>query len=110
MTPSTPQPPITLLGQCMARAWYAMPMTTTIDKAGRVVIPAEMRKRLGLTAGAELEMVIEGFSLRLVRAVAGPQLVRRGQRLVARPQASEGERTEIDIARLIDEERERWPG
>jgi antitoxin PrlF len=85
-------------------------MTTTIDKAGRVVIPAEVRKRLGLTAGAELEMVIEGFSLRLVRAVAGPQLVRRGQRLVARPQASEGERAEIDIARLIDEERERWPG
>jgi antitoxin PrlF len=85
-------------------------MITTIDKAGRVVIPAEMRKRLGLTAGAELEMVIEGFSIRLVRAVPGPELVRRGERLVARPQAAERERTEIDVARLIDEERDRWPG
>jgi antitoxin PrlF len=94
----------------MVVAWYATPMTTTIDKAGRVVIPAEVRKRLGLTAGAELEMVIEGFSIRLVRAVAGPQLVRRGERLVARPQAAEGERTEVDVARLIDEERDRWPG
>ena len=47
-------------------------MTTTLDKAGCVVIPAEVRKRLGLTAGTELEMVIEGFALRLVRAVAGP--------------------------------------
>jgi len=85
-------------------------MTTTIDKAGRVIIPADVRKRLGLTAGTELDMVIEGFAIRLVRAVAGPQLVRRGKRLVARPQAAEGERIEVDVARLIEEERDRWPG
>jgi AbrB family looped-hinge helix DNA binding protein len=85
-------------------------MLTTIDKAGRVVIPAEVRKRLGLNAGTELEMVIEGFAIHLVRAVAGPQLVRRGDRLVARPQAAEGERTEVDVARLIEQERDRWPG
>jgi AbrB family looped-hinge helix DNA binding protein len=85
-------------------------MTTTIDKAGRVVIPAEVRKRLGLIAGTELEMAIEGFTIRLVRAVAGPQLVRRAGRLVARPQVVEGERAEVDVARLIEEERDRWPG
>jgi AbrB family looped-hinge helix DNA binding protein len=85
-------------------------MTTTIDKAGRVVIPVEVRKRLGLTAGTELEMVVEGFAIRLVRAVSGPQLVRRGKRLVARPQAAEGERIDVDVARLIEEERDRWPG
>ena len=94
----------------MATAWYPVPMMTTIDKAGRVVIPADVRKRLGLTAGTELEMVIEGFALRLVRAVAGPQLVRRGERLIAHPRAAEGQRTEIDVARLIEEERDRWPG
>lgn len=85
-------------------------MTMTIDKAGRVVIPVQVRKRLGLTAGTELEMVIEGFAIRLVRSVAGPQIVRRGKRLVARPRAAEGERIEIDVARLIEEERDRWPG
>ena len=85
-------------------------MTTTIDKAGRVIIPADVRKRLGLTAGTELEMVVEGFAIRLVRAVAGPQLIRRGKRLVAQPRAAEGERIEIDVARLIEEERDRWPG
>jgi antitoxin PrlF len=85
-------------------------MTTTIDKAGRVVIPAEVRKRLGLTAGTELEMVVEGFAIRLVRAMPGPQLVRRGKRLVARPQAAEGERIDVDVARLIEEERDRWAG
>lgn len=85
-------------------------MTTTIDKAGRVIIPAEVRKRLGFTSGTELEMVVEGFAIRLVRAVAGPQLVRRGKRLVARPRAAEGERIEVDVTRLIEEERDRWPG
>lgn len=84
-------------------------MTVTIDKAGRVVIPAEVRKRLGLTAGTEVELLIEGFALRLVRAVDGPRLVRRGERLIARPQAAEGQRTEIDVARLIEEERDQWP-
>ena len=84
-------------------------MKTTIDKAGRVVIPAEVRKRLGFTAGTELEMVIEGFALRLVRVVAGPQLVRRGKRLVALPRAAEGQRIEVDVARLIEKERDRRP-
>jgi AbrB family looped-hinge helix DNA binding protein len=85
-------------------------MVTTIDKAGRVVIPAEVRKRLGLAAGTELELAVEGFSIRLARAVAGPELVRRGERLVARPRMAEGERPQIDVARLIEEERDRWPG
>lgn len=84
-------------------------MTTTIDKAGRVIIPAEVRKKLGLTAGTELEMVVEGFAIRLVRSVAGPEIVRRGRRLVVRPRVAEGERTEVSVARLIEEERERWP-
>jgi antitoxin PrlF len=95
-------------GRGGARAWYALPTITTIDKAGRVVIPAEVRKRLGLAAGTELEMMIEGFAIRLVRSAAGPELVRRGKRLVIRPRAAEGERTKIDLARLIDEERDRW--
>jgi antitoxin PrlF len=85
-------------------------MITTIDKAGRVVIPAEVRKRLGFNPGTELEMAVEGFAIRLVRAVAGPELVRRGERLVARPRVAEGERAEVDVARLIEEERDLWPG
>ena len=84
-------------------------MKATIDRAGRVVIPSEVRKRLGLSAGTELEVVIDGFALRLVRAVAGPEVVRRGKRLVARPRAGEAERVEIDVAKLIEEERDRWP-
>jgi antitoxin PrlF len=85
-------------------------MIATIDKAGRVVIPAQVRKRLGLTAGTELELVIEGFAIRLVRAAAGPELIRRGQRLIARPRVGQRARAEVDVAKLIEEERDRWPG
>ena len=84
-------------------------MIATMDRAGRVVIPAEVRRRLGLTAGTELELVIEGFAIRLVRSVPGPEVVRRGKRLVARPRTGEAERVEIDVAKLIEEERNRWP-
>lgn len=83
-------------------------MMATIDRAGRVVIPAEVRKRLGLTPGTELRLEIEGFAIRLVRAVAGPELSERGGRLVARPRTAEADRVEIDVAKLIEEERDRW--
>ncbi|MBI4614589.1 MAG: AbrB/MazE/SpoVT family DNA-binding domain-containing protein [Planctomycetes bacterium] len=85
-------------------------MKTTIDKAGRVVIPARIRKRLGLDPGTEIAILVDDFSLRLVRAVPGPQLARRGKRLVARPTAKDGDRSRIDLAQVIEEERIRWPG
>lgn len=85
-------------------------MTTTMDEAGRVVIPADVQEQLGLAAGMELELVVEGFALRIAPAKVRPQLVRRGDRLVAQPHAVPGQLTEVDLARLIDEERERWPG
>lgn len=40
-------------------------MLVTIDKAGRVVIPKELRDRLGLTPNTELEASVEGAELRL---------------------------------------------
>ena len=84
-------------------------MVTTIDKAGRVVIPADVRKRLGLSAGTELELVVEGFSIRLARAVPGPEVVRHRGRLLARPTVPADERPDVDVARLVEEERDRWP-
>ena len=42
-------------------------MRTTIDKAGRVVIPAAMRERAGLSAGSELEVTEDELGIRLER-------------------------------------------
>jgi len=84
-------------------------MRTTIDKAGRVVIPAAMRERAGLSPGAELEIMEDELGIRLERVAAGPRLVKIGKRLVARPTTHAGSRPTIDIAALIEEERNRWP-
>jgi AbrB family looped-hinge helix DNA binding protein len=84
-------------------------MRTTIDKAGRVVIPAAVRERAGLTPGTELEISVDEFGVRLERVAPGPRLLRIGKRLVARPTAPPDARPAIDIASLVEEERNRWP-
>jgi AbrB family looped-hinge helix DNA binding protein len=84
-------------------------MKTTIDKAGRVVIPAAVRARAGFTPGTEIDVLIEDASIRLVRAAPGPRLERVGQRLIARPQVAARKLPKVDVAKLIEEERNRWP-
>ena len=91
------------------RTWYRNAMRTTIDKAGRVVIPAALRERAGLVPGSELEITEDDFGLRLARTAPGPRLVKVGRRLVARPTAPAATRPDVDIAALIEEERNRWP-
>jgi AbrB family looped-hinge helix DNA binding protein len=84
-------------------------MRTTIDKAGRVVIPAAVRDRAGLTAGTELEITMDETAIRLERVAPGPRLVKVGRRLVARPTAPADSRPSLDIASLVEDERNRWP-
>jgi len=84
-------------------------MKTTIDKAGRVVIPSSIRERAGFEAGASLEITVDEFGVRLQRVAPGPRLVRVGGRLVARPVVGPDERPAVDVAALVEEERNRWP-
>lgn len=51
-------------------------MVVSIDRAGRVVIPKEIRDRLSLGADAEVEVEIDGDAIRLVPVRA------RGRRVV----------------------------
>lgn len=91
----------------MASIYHHNGMQTTIDKAGRVVIPASIREAAGFGPGTALEVRLEGGEVRLVRDVPGPELVRVGGRLVARPRAA-GVR-EVDIAGVVEAERDQWP-
>jgi AbrB family looped-hinge helix DNA binding protein len=84
-------------------------MITTIDKAGRVVIPAALRDRAGLTPGTELRISLDGFGVRLERVAPGPKLVKVGRRLVARPTAAVSARPSVDVTSIVEDERNRWP-
>jgi AbrB family looped-hinge helix DNA binding protein len=55
-------------------------MRTTIDRAGRLVIPKRLRDQVGLSAG-EVEVTVDGAGLR-VEPVAGDELVEENGYLV----------------------------
>lgn len=74
-----------------------------------MVIPAPVRDRAGLTPGAALEITADETGVRIERIAPGPKLVRVGKRLVARPTAPPESRPTVDVAALIEDERNRWP-
>ena len=48
-------------------------MRTTIDKAGRLVIPRALRDRIGLAGGGEVELELDGAAVR-IQPVTGSDL------------------------------------
>jgi AbrB family looped-hinge helix DNA binding protein len=84
-------------------------MKTTIDKAGRVVIPAAIRSKAGLRPGTEIDVILDEGCIRLVRAVPRPKLVRVGKLLVVRPTVPSKDLPAVNVATLVEEERNRGP-
>ncbi len=77
-------------------------MRTTIDKAGRLVIPRPLRDRIGLAGGGEVEVELDGAAIR-IEPLAGSELREDGGLLVI-PSAG----TPIDhalVRELIDADR-----
>jgi AbrB family looped-hinge helix DNA binding protein len=60
-------------------------MKTTIDAAGRVVIPKLIRERLGLRGNEQLEITERDGRIEIEPAVTDVELVREDAVLVARP-------------------------
>jgi AbrB family looped-hinge helix DNA binding protein len=56
-------------------------MRTTIDKAGRLVIPRALRDRIGLSSGGPVEVEVDGAGIR-IEPVAGDKLRTDGGLLV----------------------------
>jgi AbrB family looped-hinge helix DNA binding protein len=88
--------------------FYAM--KATIDKAGRVVIPVSIRKRAGIKPGTEPDVVMDDIAILLIPSAPEPKLVRRGKRLIANLTAKPEDLPVVDLAAIIEEERNRWPG
>ena len=77
-------------------------MRTTIDKAGRVVIPRQVRERVGLRPG-EVEVTVDGAGVR-IEPLVGEGLIEVDGRL-----AIPASGTPIDdelVRELIDADRE----
>lgn len=58
-------------------------MRTTIDRAGRIVVPRVLRDELGLRAGTSVEIRVNEGRLEIEPAPTPMRLVRRGKGSVA---------------------------
>lgn len=77
-------------------------MRTTIDRAGRLVIPRSIRARIGLTRGGEVELELDGAAVR-IEPVSGSDLKELGDRLII--PATGTPLTTVAVRELIDAER-----
>lgn len=67
----------------MASKWYSDAMETTIDGAGRIVVPKPLREALGLSPGTRLDISTYGGGLTLVPRGRTARLIEEDGRLVA---------------------------
>ena len=77
-------------------------MRTTIDKAGRLVIPRSLRDRIGLAGGGEVEIELDGAAVR-IEPVGGSAL-REQDGLLVIPAAG-APLTSAAVRELIDADR-----
>jgi AbrB family looped-hinge helix DNA binding protein len=77
-------------------------MKTTIDKAGRLVIPRPLRDRIGLAGGGEVELELDGAAIR-IEPVGGSGLREDGGLLLI--PASGAPLTAAAVRELIDADR-----
>lgn len=76
-------------------------MHTTIDKAGRIVIPASIRERLGILPGP-VDITIDGTGIR-IEVAAPDDLVEKDGRLVINGSGTTLTSDDIRELRLADQ-------
>jgi AbrB family looped-hinge helix DNA binding protein len=77
-------------------------MKTTIDSAGRLVVPKVLRDRLGLEAGSTVDISPYGAGLQLVAVSRTARVRKVGRALVAE---SDTVITDEDVLALLDADR-----
>jgi AbrB family looped-hinge helix DNA binding protein len=81
-------------------------MKTTIDAAGRLVIPKAIRESAGLRPGQEINVEYRDGKVEIEPAQQSMKLVRRGSRYVLVPPPGSPPLTEEIVRQTIEEIRE----
>ncbi len=92
-------------GAGTAAGGHPEPMQVTGDSAGRVVIPQQVRERLGITAGSTLEL--DEFSGHVELRLVGSQVCidTSGDKPVARTDPDAPQLTAAEVHELVDHQR-----
>jgi AbrB family looped-hinge helix DNA binding protein len=80
-------------------------MKTTIDRAGRLVVPKEVRDACGLEPGTEVEIRAVQGRVEIEPAPLDVALERRGRLFVAVPRKPVGKLTAREVERVLEETR-----
>lgn len=77
--------------------------TLIVSSKGQIVLPAEMRRRLGLGAGAKLEAIEEtdGVRLRLIRSIRESEVTALAGMVKLRPGGKPRRPDDFDAASLL---------
>jgi len=85
-------------------------MKTTIDHAGRLVLPKAIREEAGIAPGAELEIRVKDGRIEIEPAPLEVRLVKRGKLTVAVPARAVPPLTQAEVAETLAVLRRRGGG
>jgi AbrB family looped-hinge helix DNA binding protein len=85
-------------------------MKTTIDRAGRLVVPKKIREAAGIVPGSELTIRVADGRIEIEPAPLEVRLVKRGSLTVAVPRKRTAPLTADDVDRTLDRLRRRGHG
>lgn len=77
-------------------------MRTTIDRAGRVVIPKALREQAQLEAGVEIEVEFRDGRIELEPATAPMRLVKRAKRATIEAEGEMPTLTSADVRTVLE--------
>ena len=79
--------------------------TVTVSEQGQVIIPIDIRKQLGITAGSQLNLILENAGLRVeVQKRIHPTLLEDGYGLLICKKPGERNLADFDVAHIVSSE------
>ena len=79
--------------------------TVTVSEQGQVIIPIDIRKQLGITAGSQLNLILENAGLRVeVQKSIQPTHPEDGYGLLICKEPGERHLADFDVAHIVSPE------